>query len=50
MIRDLSPAIYMVTVNGRSLPEIYSDIAINGGSLRMEELQVRYTKRQYIEI
>lgn len=39
MLRELSPAIYMVSVNGRALPEIYADIAMNGGSLKMEELQ-----------
>jgi hypothetical protein len=39
MIRELSPAIYMVTVSGRALPEIYADVAVNGGSVKMEELQ-----------
>eukprot|EP01122_Echinamoeba_exundans_P009263 TRINITY_DN3230_c0_g1_i2.p1 TRINITY_DN3230_c0_g1~~TRINITY_DN3230_c0_g1_i2.p1 ORF type:complete len:1197 (+),score=200.32 TRINITY_DN3230_c0_g1_i2:533-4123(+) len=39
MLRELSPAIYMVSVNGRALPEIYADIAMNGGSVTMQELQ-----------
>jgi hypothetical protein len=38
-LRELSPFIYMVYLNGESIPEIYHRVSTKGGSERFEEVQ-----------